>query len=60
MKKTKTPKKDSKEATPEKENKKPNGSKFGILGTDLGSKFSGGHRAWTPTKPGGRNGQGKP
>jgi hypothetical protein len=36
-------------------------SKFGVLGKDLSSQFSArGDRAWRPTKPGGRNGQGKP
>lgn len=35
--------------------------KFGILGKDLGSKFSKrGDNVWRPTKPGGRNRQGKP
>ncbi len=35
--------------------------KFGILGKDLGSKFfKRGDNVWRPTKPGGRNRQGKP
>lgn len=42
-----------------KKPKTPN--KFGVLGKDLSSKFSSrGKGAWKPTKPGGRNGQGKP
>lgn len=41
--------------------KAPAKSKFGVLGKDLSSKFSArGDRAWRPTKPGGRNAQGKP
>lgn len=42
---------------------KPNAekSKFGILGKDLSSKFSSRkNNFFVPTKPGGRNGQGKP
>ena len=63
MKKTKT-KTESKNKIekPDTEKKitKPQ-SKFGVLGKDLSSQFSArGDRAWRPTKPGGRNGQGKP
>ena len=58
MKKTKATKKTEDEP---KEKKPPGASKFGVLGKDLSSRFSSkGNRAWHPTKPGGRNGQGKP
>lgn len=58
MKKTKTSKKSKKPI--EQKTPKTN-AKFGVLGKDLSSLFSArGDRAWRPTKPGGRNGQGKP
>jgi hypothetical protein len=53
-----TKKKASTEEAKEKKKIKP---KFGVLGKDLSNQFSSrGDRAWRPTKPGGRNGQGKP
>lgn len=53
----KTVAKTSKETKTEKSSQ----AKFGVLGKDLSSQFSSrGGRAWSPTKPGGRNGQGKP
>lgn len=57
MKNTKSPKKPKPTAT-----KTPKTQpKFGVLGKDLSSQFSGrGDRAWRPTKYGGRNGSGKP
>lgn len=51
----------TKEETESKDQKKTPPSKFGVLGKDLGSKFSSrSDNTWRPTKRGGRNGQGKP
>jgi hypothetical protein len=62
MKKTKSIKSTKKQVSEEKpKDKKTPMPKFGVLGKDLSNQFSSrGDRAWRPTKPGGRNGQGKP
>lgn len=60
-KKLKTPKTEVESESKDQKKDSKNSSKFGILGKDLSSRFSaGGDRAWKPTKPGGRNGNGKP
>ena len=53
--------KDNMSKDPESKPNTKGNSRFGILGSELSSRFSaGGNRGWRPTKPGGRNGQGKP